>query len=71
MFSYVEQAIPSDPAISNTQGKQKLVRYIKGSLYPNVYQDKSIKGKRETVRYSGGSLHPPCSIYPSSTVSDR
>ena len=36
-FSYVDQAILWDPAISNTQGKQKLVRYIKGLLYPNVY----------------------------------
>ena len=29
--------IQSDPTRSNTQGKQKLVRYSGGSLYPNAF----------------------------------
>ena len=41
IFLLLSSGIQSNPAISNTQGKQKLVRHSEGSLYPNVYQGKS------------------------------
>ena len=37
----------SDPAISNTQGKQKLVRYNRDSLHPNIYSGKSNQKEME------------------------
>ena len=37
--------IQSNFAISNTQGKQKLVRYKGGSLHANIYKANQIKGK--------------------------
>ena len=69
-----------EPAVLNTQGREKSVWYREGLLYLNAYWSKSnqIKGKWKTVRYSGGSLHPVfdiagvhyilCSIYLSLTV---
>ena len=50
--------LQSSPAISNTQGKQKLVRYSTGSLNSNVYYGKSNQREMKTVRYSGDSLYP-------------
>ena len=55
--------IQSDPAISNTQGKQKLVRYSKVRYIRTIIKANPVKGKRKTVQYSGGgggggSLYP-------------
>ena len=54
--------IQSDPAISNAQRKQKLVRCSEGSLYPNVLKTNQINGNWKTVRYSGDLLYPVFNI---------
>ena len=54
--------IQSNPATSNTTGKQKLVQYIVGVRCIRMFiKANQIKGKWKTVRYSGNSLYP-CSI---------
>ena len=56
-FSEIE--IQSDPAIPNTQGKQKLDHYSRGSLYPNVYYIKSSRRemKKNTLDLKAVSSH--------------
>ena len=49
-------------AISNTQGKRKLVRYNEGSLYPNVYQGKSnqMEMKNRSIKRGFHISHVRC-----------
>ena len=57
----------SDPNISNAQGKQKMVRYSRGSIYTNVFKANQIEGSEKPFNIAG-VRYIPCSILPSSTV---
>ena len=59
--------IQSNPAILNTQGEQKLIRYGGSSCYPNVYGKRTKKGSEKPFDLAG-IRYIPCSILPSWAV---